>query len=149
MMHGKDSREATRVLVVEDEPSARDAMQRFLQFCGYSVSVAASANEAIKLAMRCPPDVLVCDWKLDGEGDNKDKSQRDNRGVDGADGVDTAVDLQRRFRLAVILVTAHQLEDLKSKARRTGLDVSIFRRKPLSLSRLANDIASLQANAES
>lgn len=144
-MDGNESREATRVLVVEDEPSARDAMQRFLQFCGYSVSVAASANEAMKQATRCPPDVLVCDWKLDGEskGDTRDAGS-----VAALDGVDAAIDLQRRYRMAVILVTAHQLEALKSKARRTGLNVSVFRRKPLSLTRLASDIAALQGNAE-
>ena len=131
-----ESREGTRVLVVEDEPSARDAMQRFLQFCGYSVSVASSANDAMRQAVRCPPDVLVCDWKLDG--DDKDN---------GDDGVDTAINLQRRYRMAVILVTAHQLDALKSKARGIGLDVSVFRRKPLSLSRLANDIAALERAA--
>ena len=140
MMDRDESREGTRVLVVEDEPGARHAMQRFLQFCGYSVSVASSANDAMKQAVRCPPDVLVCDWKLDGE-------DKDNRG--GADGVDTAVNLQRRYRMAVILVTAHQLDALKSKARGIGLDVSVFRRKPLSLSRLANDIAALERDTRS
>jgi CheY-like chemotaxis protein len=134
IMDGTDSRKATRVLVVEDEPSARDAMQRFLQFCGYSVTVAASSDEAIRQARSAPPDVVVCDWKLDGESSG-------TNGIDGADGVDTAVDLQHRYRMAVILVTAHQLDELKTKARQTDLDVSAYRRKPLSLTRLANDIA--------
>lgn len=134
IMDGNDSRKATRVLVVEDEPSARDAMQRFLQFCGYSVTVAASSDEAIRQARSTPPDVVVCDWKLDGERSGTSE-------VNGADGVDTAVDLQHRYRMAVILVTAHQLDELKAKARLTDLDVSAYRRKPLSLTRLANDIA--------
>jgi CheY-like chemotaxis protein len=140
MMDGNEDRTATRVLVVEDEPSARNAMQRFLQFCGYSVSVAASSNEAMEQATSCPPDVLVCDWKLDGDGDT---SQTNDIGY--SDGVDTALNLQRRYRMAVILVTAHQLDDLKTKARQTDLAVSAFRRKPLSLTRLANDIALLAA----
>lgn len=119
-----DTSDGARVLVVEDEPNARDAVQRFLQFRGHDVTVAATAQDALDRATLCPPDVLVCDWKLDGD----------------ADGVDTAATLQRRFNMAVILITAHRIEDLKRKARTSGLMVSAYRRKPLSLAGLADVI---------
>lgn len=119
-----DKPDATRILVVEDEQNARDAVQRFLQFRGHDVAVAATVQDALDRAAQCPPDVLVCDWKLDGD----------------ADGVDMAATLQRRFDMAVILVTAHRIEDLKRKARTSGLCVSAYRRKPLSLAGLADVI---------
>lgn len=116
--------ETIRVLLVEDEPHAREAVQRFLEFRGHEVQIAATADEALRSAARHPPEVLVCDWKLDGV----------------LDGVDTARTLQRRYDLSVILVTAHRIEDLKRKARESGVAVSVFRRKPLSLTRLADAI---------
>lgn len=116
--------ENIRILVVEDELHAREAVQRFLAFRGHDVNIAATAEEALRSAARHPPDVLVCDWQLGGP----------------VDGVDTAARLQRRYALSVILVTAHRIEDLRRKARAAGVAVSVFRRKPLSLARLADAI---------
>lgn len=117
-----------KVLVVEDEPHAREAVQRFLEFRGHEVWIAGTAEEAELSATERIPDVLVCDWMLG----------------DGPDGVDTAARLQRRYDLSVILVTAHRIEDLKRKARASGLAVSVFRRKPLSLTRLASAIEDMR-----
>lgn len=125
-------RNLTRVLVVEDEPTSRDAVRRFLEFRGHDVAVAASASEAIEQAGQFEPEVLVCDWKLDGGGDG------------GGDGVDVANDLQRRYNLTVIMVTAHRLEALKEKARSHAVTVSAYRRKPVSLASLAEVIESLE-----
>lgn len=122
-------RRLARVLVVEDEPTAREAVRRFLEFRGHNVSVAASAEEALAEAERFAPEVLVCDWQLDA----------------GADGVDVADSLQRKHKLAVIMVTAHRLEALKDKVRRFDIDVSAYRRKPVSLASLAETIESLEA----
>ncbi|HZD51845.1 MAG TPA: response regulator [Woeseiaceae bacterium] len=119
---------AIRILLVEDEPDAREAVQRFLEFRGHEVRIAATAGEALLSAARCPPDVLVCDWMLDGE----------------IDGVEAAARLQRRHGLSVVLVTAHRMEDLRRRARRAGVAVSVCWRKPLSLSRLADAIETLQ-----
>lgn len=134
--HGSDDhrKESRRVLVVEDEPHSRLAMERFFNYCGYSVSSAASAEEAMEAASRCPPDVLVCDWKLNGG------SQPEGR---AGDGVDAAEEVQRRYGSSVILITAYRLAELKSKARWTSLDVAGYYRKPLSLTGLARAIDSL------
>ena len=125
-----------RVLVIEDEQAARAAMERFLAYCGYSVGAAASASEALEQAERQPPDVLVCDWKLNGAG---------SRDVMPADGVATAARLQRRFGSEVILVTAYRLGELKAEARKARVQVRAFYRKPLSLSSLAEAISGLSA----
>jgi DNA-binding response OmpR family regulator len=119
-----------RVLVVEDEPTAREAVRLFLEFRGHDVSVAATAQEALDQAGRFEPQVLVCDWQLDS----------------GADGVDIAHSLQTKYDLAVIMVTAHRLEALKEKVRRFAVDVSAYRRKPVSLASLAEIIESLDGH---
>lgn len=116
-----------RILVVEDEPNAREAVQRFLQFRGHDVAIAATAEDALDRARQFPPDVLICDWKLAGD----------------SDGVDVAARLQCASDIPVILVTAHRIEDLKRKARNAGLLVSAYRRKPLSLARLADAIEAM------
>lgn len=117
-----------RVLVIEDESIAREAVRHYLEFRGHEVTVAGSAIEAMDQALRHEPDVLLCDWKLNGS----------------IDGVDVARTLQRRYDVAVILITAHQLDDVKAKARRVGLNVNAYRRKPVSLASLAEVIESLE-----
>lgn len=128
-----------RVLVVEDDGNARTAMGEYLQSLGYLVSVAACFSEAIERADAYPPDVLLCDWKLDGDSEGADHL----RGR--PDGVDTAADLQRRYPMSVILVTGRRLEELQAKTRGTSLKVDLYRRKPLSLPTIASDIALLVA----
>lgn len=55
-----------RVLVVDDEPDARDLMQLVLEGCGATVTVAASAPEALEALRRLPPAVLVSDIGMPG-----------------------------------------------------------------------------------
>jgi DNA-binding response OmpR family regulator len=124
MTTGEPGGESLRVLVLEDDREACEAVKRFLQFRGHEVDSASTAVGALCCAGRRPPEVAVCDWKLGGD----------------QDGVDAAACLQRRYRTDVILVSAHRIEDLKRKARISGVSVSAYRRKPLSLARLADAI---------
>jgi DNA-binding response OmpR family regulator len=110
---------ATRVLVVEDERAAREGVRQFLEYAGFDVRAEADADEAVVAAGEWPPDVLVCDWQLDGP----------------KDGVDVAEAIQTRCGCRVIFVTAHPLEYLR---RRTGaLHVRMFLHKPIPLHELA------------
>ena len=49
------------VLVVDDEPDARDLIKRILSDCNASVTTAASARAALAAFRAAPPDVLVSD----------------------------------------------------------------------------------------
>lgn len=118
----------TAVLIVDDERSARIASERYLDHCGYRVSAAATAAEAYACAANDPPDVVVCDWRLE-EGDD--------------DGVAVARALQHRHGSAVVLVTAYPLETLRSATN--DVDVARYLRKPFSLMVLADAISSLTA----
>jgi len=56
-----------RVLVVDDEPDARDLIGHILRRSGAQVSAAASAEEAVLTMPRFHPDVLVSDISMPGE----------------------------------------------------------------------------------
>ncbi|MFO0606473.1 MAG: ATP-binding protein [Polyangiales bacterium] len=56
-----------RVLVVDDEPDARELVASLLARCRAEVTTAASAEEALASFRRAPPDVLVSDIGMPGE----------------------------------------------------------------------------------
>jgi len=55
------------VLVVDDEPDARELVKRLLEMAGASVSMAASVSEAMECILARRPNVLVCDLAMPGE----------------------------------------------------------------------------------
>jgi len=55
-----------RVLVVDDEPDARELIQRILQNHGATASCVASAEEALRFLAASPPDVLISDIGMPG-----------------------------------------------------------------------------------
>jgi signal transduction histidine kinase/DNA-binding response OmpR family regulator len=54
------------VLVIDDEPSVRDLMQRFLAKAGFRVATAASGEEGLRLAAQIEPDVITLDVMMPG-----------------------------------------------------------------------------------
>ena len=56
-----------RVLVVDDEPDAREVVSLILERCGATVFVASSAGEAYEILLRELPDALVADIEMPGE----------------------------------------------------------------------------------
>jgi two-component system, OmpR family, response regulator RegX3 len=56
----------TRVLVVEDEESYREAMSSGLRREGYDVAVAADGNEGLRSFIEHPPDIVLLDVLLPG-----------------------------------------------------------------------------------
>lgn len=111
------------VLVVEDEPSAREAIARYLKRCGHEVATAADSASAMQVAAQHDPDVLVCDWQLGG----------------APDGVSVARKLTQNNQLVIIFATAYPADELRAATE--DLDVAHFFRKPISLPDLAQVIA--------
>ena len=54
----------TRVLVVDDEPQILRALRINLRVRDYQVDVAATGNEALQMAARHPPDLVILDLGL-------------------------------------------------------------------------------------
>lgn len=96
------------VLVVEDYADSRIMLGRLLEMSGYRVLEAADGREAVEVAERECPDVVLMDLQMPV--------------LDGF----TATSLIRRIestcRVPVIAVSAQSSEDFVSAARRVGCD---------------------------
>ncbi|MFD3740681.1 response regulator transcription factor [Streptomyces sp. NPDC058629] len=53
-----------RILIVDDEPAVREALQRSLAFEGYGTQVAADGYEALAMAEAYAPDLIVLDIQM-------------------------------------------------------------------------------------
>src|SRR6185369_9817529 len=58
--------EKGRVLVVEDDPHVREAVERALRFEGYDVHTAVDGNDALLRVDELAPDVIVLDVLMPG-----------------------------------------------------------------------------------
>ncbi|MFC7309389.1 response regulator transcription factor [Streptomyces monticola] len=56
--------DSQRILIVDDEPAVREALQRSLAFEGYGTEVAADGLEAVEKAASYHPDLLVLDIQM-------------------------------------------------------------------------------------
>ena len=56
------------VLIVDDEPSVRNIMRRWLESRGYAVTVASDADEALARLVEAPSAVVLCDLRMPGHG---------------------------------------------------------------------------------
>jgi CheY-like chemotaxis protein len=59
--HGRDQLAGLRVLVIDDEPDARELIHRYLMQCGVTAALAASAAEAHKVLDTFRADVIISD----------------------------------------------------------------------------------------
>ena len=119
----------TRVLVVDDEVDARDALVALLERYGAEVRSAASVAEAMAALATSVPDVLVSDL-----------------GMPGADGYE----LIRRVRLLPadaggllpsLAVSAYATEEHRKKVMRTGFQRHL--EKPVAAAELVTAVARL------
>ncbi|WP_437312456.1 hybrid sensor histidine kinase/response regulator [Sorangium sp. So ce385] len=124
-----DELTGVRVLVVDDQPDAREVAQRVLEDCAARVTTAGSAAEAMAVLERERPDVLVSDLGMPGE----DGFQliRKVRGLDPARGGATP---------AVALSALARAED---RARALGAGYQAHVAKPLDPAELVGVVAAL------
>ena len=103
-------RKAHRILIIEDNPDARDALQTALEMEGHEVGAAGDGEEGLAIAERSRPDIVLVDI-----------------GLPGIDGYEVARRLRAResalsVRWRLIALTGHgQPEDLR-RAREAGFD---------------------------
>lgn len=101
------SAEAPSVLVVDDEPTIREVVARYLERAGYRTSLAQDGPQAIAVSAERSPDLVVLDVMLPG-----------------FDGLEVMRRLQERpgRRPAVILLTAKGEESDRVVGLRRGAD---------------------------
>jgi PAS domain S-box-containing protein len=92
------------VLIVEDEPVNAAVIEHQLKKLGYSVAgIATSGEEAIDLAQRAKPDVVLMDIQLEGQ----------------FDGVEAAVAIRKKTGVPVVYLTGNSDEETIDRARTT------------------------------
>lgn len=120
-----------RVLVVDDEPTIREVVRRYLMRAGYDTTVAATGNEALRSAGRERPDVVVLDLMLPD--------------VDGLE-VMRRLRQQDRERTAIVLLTARGEESDRVVGLRLGADDYVV--KPFSPAELVARIDAMLRRLE-
>ncbi|MBZ6105787.1 response regulator transcription factor [Streptomyces olivaceus] len=61
---GDRDRDVQRILIVDDEPAVREALQRSLAFEGYGTEVAVDGADAVEKAAAYRPDLVVLDIQM-------------------------------------------------------------------------------------
>ena len=119
-----------RVLVVDDNPTARDILQSMLESYSLRVVLAASGAEALDLldaSADDPYDLVLMDWKMPGMN-----------GVETIRRIKTLPRLPRMPR--IIMVTAYGREEIMRQAQAAGVKPSAFLLKPVSTSVLLETV---------
>jgi CheY-like chemotaxis protein len=125
-MPEKDSRDRT-VLIVEDDEDARYLMRLELERLGYLIVEAENGEQAVEVAEREKPDIILMDLSLplmDGIA-----ATQKIRATEGFNGV------------PVIAVTAHQETDFREGAKAAGFDAYVT--KPIDINWLSELIKGL------
>ena len=109
---------ASTVLIVEDDPTITDFVQRYLRRDGHRVLTAADGVEGLRIARERKPDLIVLDLMLPK-----------------LDGIAVCQALRAESDVAVIMLTAR----VEEEDRLTGLDVGAddYMTKPFSPRELA------------
>ena len=96
--------EQERILVVEDEKIIALDLKRRLEKFGYLVvGLASRADEAVELAGNERPDLVLMDIRLKGD----------------MDGIEAAKEINERFNIPVIYLTAHSDDETLKRAKQT------------------------------
>ena len=113
----------TKVLILDDDPIARDIFARVLAAEGYDVRMAGTAKEAMDMADQFKPQALVSDWMLKEE----------------LDGLDVARVLrERQPELRIFFITGLPADHLKNQLN--GLSICRIYEKPAQFDPLLNDL---------
>ncbi|HVF50835.1 MAG TPA: response regulator [Pyrinomonadaceae bacterium] len=116
--------ETRRVLIIDDEPSVLDALRLILEDGGYSVAVAPTGAQGIRLARERDFDLVITDLRLP-----------DMTGLDVLDAV-----CRERPATPVVLISSHGTSEIFAEARRCGATATLPKPfRPSEILQLIND----------
>lgn len=127
-----DELKGLRVLVVDDNASAREILATMVQGFGLDVEVAMDGAQALQLMTAAesidqPFDIVLMDWQMPR-----------------MTGVDCVARIQDRYSnqpLAVIMVTAYARDEAVNAAQSKGVDIKSILTKPVTPSTLMEAVA--------
>jgi two-component system, OmpR family, response regulator ResD len=94
-----------RVLIVDDETSLREVLRQYLRLEGFVTLEAADGVEALQVAQRTPPDLIILDLMLPG-----------------VDGVEVCRRLREMTAAPILMLTARHEEADKVEGFQAGAD---------------------------
>jgi PAS domain S-box-containing protein len=121
-----------RILVVEDQPDAREMLATLLRLHGHETSEAATGDKAIALAVEVTPDVALIDI-----------------GLPDIEGYEVARELRRELGQSVCLValTGYGQPEDRDRSQAAGFDEHLV--KPVDPGQLAETLGRLAARGSS
>jgi DNA-binding response OmpR family regulator len=116
--------EGVRVLVVDDDVDLATSVEDLLTLLGCRVATAHDLGRASDCVEREPPDVVVCDWNLEGE--RSDRFLRDLK--------------RRRCRVGRVLLTGSPSTEWERLVTERVVQLALS--KPVDIGCLASAVAS-------
>jgi signal transduction histidine kinase len=119
---GKDARRGRRILLVEDNSDARQAMRDLLELWGHQVTVARDGVQGVALALQQTPELALVDI-----------------GLPGLDGYRVAEELRSRVgnSIRLVAITGYGGPEGHDRALKAGFDLHLVKPvKPDDLDRL-------------
>ena len=105
------------ILVVEDNERNLKLLRDVLEYAGYDVRVARTAEDGITLAVSEPPDLVLMDLQLPG--------------IDGIEALHRLRESPGTADIPVVAVTAQAMKQDRERALRAGFDGYV--EKPISV----------------
>jgi CheY-like chemotaxis protein len=122
------------VLVVDDDPAARELLAAVLADRGAHVRTAGSAEEARGLLAQQRPDILISDLGMPRE-DGCEMMRHIRR-----------VELAQARRIPAVAVTAYPVRDARELALQSGFDAVVS--KPIDVNDLVSTVVQVAETAE-
>jgi two-component system, cell cycle response regulator DivK len=114
------------ILVVEDNERNRKLLRDVLEYAGYQVRVAGTAEDGIDLALDAPPDLVLMDLQLPG--------------MDGVEALRQLRESPQTAHIPVVAVTALAMKEDRDRVLGAGFDG--YLEKPISVRALPSQIYS-------
>ena len=115
-----------RVLIIEDNDDAREALRTLLELDGHQVEALGDGRGGLELARDFMPDLVLLDIGLPG--------------LDGYEVAQALAGHPARSRMRVVAVTGYGQEGDRARAREAGFDAHLV--KPVEVDRLRELLAS-------
>ena len=121
------------ILVVEDNDRNLKLLRDVLEYAGYDVRVARTAEDGIAVAVKEPPDLVLMDLQLPG--------------IDGTEALRRLRENPRTADIPVVAVTAQAMKHDRERVLEAGFDGYI--EKPISVRAFPDQVRSfLSSGAE-
>ena len=120
------------ILVVEDNERNLKLLRDVLEYAGYEVRVARTAEDGITLAVKEPPDLVLMDLQLPG--------------IDGTQALRLLRENPRTADIPVVAVTAQAMKQDRERALEAGFDGYV--EKPISVRAFPDQVRSFLPDEE-